>query len=216
MKTIFTLLSFFIFNSSFLISSAQVLCVKCHNQNARVLTDTNNLIVNGGFESSTCPANNAFDSSFCPNSHLYTCDIANWTCTGGGLNTYSVIVDSVFTIIPQGRKAVYFGNFFCSVCSSNWSDTLCINIVGCELTGIPAGYPSNDANYGGTTGVSLSQTVNGLTTGAVYELEFWAGGEWNNTLHGNGLFAVDVGFGNILLRDPPTPPMSNGGGTGIR
>ena len=81
MKTIIALLSFLIFNSSFLISSAQVLCIQCYNQNARVLTGTNNLIVNGGFENNNCTPN---DSSFAQTHRDYNCNIINWICTGGG------------------------------------------------------------------------------------------------------------------------------------
>ena len=64
------------------------------NQGARVLSDTNNLIVNGGFENTTCTA--SFSNSFCPSSTNYHCDIANWTCTGGGTSTYAHIMDTAF------------------------------------------------------------------------------------------------------------------------
>src|SRR5437016_8700035 len=111
MKTTAILLvafSFFILHSSLFTSSAQVLCIKCYNQNARVLTDTNNLIVNGGFE------NGCFTNGFfCPNSSLHNCDITNWTCTGGGVNTYARVVGSSFSMIPEGTVAAYFGNYFC-------------------------------------------------------------------------------------------------------
>jgi hypothetical protein len=185
-----------------------VLCIKCYNQNARVLTDTNNLIVNGGFENG-CPARPSGDTSFCPNSYNYHCDIANWTCIGGGSSTYAHIVDSNFSIIVEGTKAAYFGNSFCNSCSAILSDTSCISIsnTGCEVTGIPVGYPNNDTAYGGTIGVSLSQTVNGLTVGNIYLLEFWAGGEPNGSIFTRkGLLAIDIGFGKIFLRDPPTRP----------
>jgi hypothetical protein len=190
-----------IFTTLTLGTEAQVLCIKCYDQNVRVLTNTNNLIVNGGFEISTCPPDNGGDTSFCPNSLYYHCDIANWICTGGGDSTYAHICDSSFSLIIEGTQAAYFGNALCYVCSPSWYNISCLNYVDCGVTGIPIGYPYNTVGYGGVTGVSLQQTVNGLTAGAVYVLEFWAGGE---IAVADGIFAVDVGFGNILLTDPVT------------
>ena len=200
--TLFIVLLLFLSFSSI----AQVLCIQCYNQNARVLSDTNNFILNGGFENSTCDIYNG-DTSFCPNSIDYHCDIAKWTCIGGGPYTYADIVDSTFSIIVEGYRAAYFGNRYSNACSVTLSDTFCINNIGCEVTGILVGYPYNTAYYGGTTGVSLQQTVHGLIVGNIYLLEFWAGGEWD-IFYNKGLFAVDVGFGNIFLRDPVTPPDS--------
>ncbi len=197
-----------------LVTEAQVLCIQCYDQNAPVLINTNNLILNGGFENTTCIPDVSHSHSFCPNSAVYDCDFANWTCTGGGHNTYASLLDSAIaannnvSIIVEGDNAAYFGNNFCNACSTTLSDTSCITNIDCEATGIPTGYPVNDASYGGATGLSLEQTVNGLTTGVIYALEFWAGGEWQNVFQNSGLFAVDLGFGNILLRDPPTPPIT--------
>ena len=197
-----------------LITKAQVLCIQCYNQNAPVLTNTNNLIMNGGFENTTCIPDVSHNHSYCPNSSAYDCDFTNWTCTGGGTNTYASLYDSSIaaannlTIIVEGDNAAYFGNNFCNACSAILSDTSCITNVDCEVTGIPSGYPVNVASYGGATGVSLEQTVSGLTSGAIYALEFWAGGEWQNVFQKRGLFAVDLGFGNIFLRNPPTPPIT--------
>jgi hypothetical protein len=148
-------------------------------------------------------------NSFCPNSTNYDCDIANWTCTGGGPDTYAGIFDSSLSTIIEGSKVVYFGNYYCNACSNVINDTTCINNTGCEATGIPANHPVNLLSYGGITGVSLSQTVNSLTPGVIYLLEFWVGGEFYYT--DEGLFAVDVGFGNIFLRNPPTPASASTG-----
>jgi len=208
MKTIFTLLTLFVFSLS---SSAQVLCIKCYNQNARVLTDTNNLIVNGGFENNTCIPENWFLSSYCPNSTYFNCNISGWICTGGGSKTYADIVDSNYSQVIEGTKAVYFGNNFCKACSATLDDTSCITNIGCEVIGTLAQFPNRDQGYGGDTGVSLQQTINGLAIGSIYMLEFWAGGE-NNQLF-MGVFAVNVGFGNIFLKDKPTGYPS---GIGIR
>src|SRR5438874_1584760 len=105
-KSLIFLSILFYFNSY-----GQVLCVKCYNQNVRVLSDTNDLILNGGFENSTCNPHyiDTYDSSFCPNSRYYYCDILNWTCTGGGINTYANICDTSSSIIAEGIKAAYFG-----------------------------------------------------------------------------------------------------------
>jgi hypothetical protein len=204
MKAISTLISIFAFSYT---ASAQVQCIKCYNQNTRVLTDTNNLIVNGGFEITNCPATSfAHDSSFCPNSTWYHCDISNWICSGGGSQTYAHMCDSTWSTIVEGKKAVYFGSSYCNTCSSLLSDTSCILDQGCIVTGIPAGYPNHSsiAGYGDSTGLNLSQTVTGLISGANYTLEFWAGGEWESFFYNRGLFAVDVGFGRIMLRDTCT------------
>jgi hypothetical protein len=48
----------------------------------------------------------------------------------------------------------------------------------------------------------LYQVVNGLTVGDVYELEFWCGGEGG--FNDPGIFALDLGFGNTLLRCYPS------------
>ena len=89
------------------------------------------------------------------------------------------------------------------------SDTSCINYTDCTVTGIPVGYPTNPyAGYGGNLGVSLEQTVSGLTIGNIYILEFWAGGEAGTPFLNNGLFGVDVGFGYTILKNKPTLPFS--------
>ena len=190
------------------VTVAQILSIQCYNQNVQVLTDTNNLVLNGGFENTNCIAVYAAHS-FCPNSTIYDCDIINWTCTGGGTNTYACMMDTSQnsrTIIIEGIKATYFGNGFCNSCSGTQSDLSCIVDSSCQVIGIPTGYPFNGPAYGGNVGVSLSQIVNGLIAGNIYELEFWAGGEsYNSIFSQSGLFAVDLGFGNIFLKAPPTP-----------
>ena len=203
----------FLFFTTMILSfelQAQVLCIQCYDQNARVKTDTNNLILNSGFENTTCTIP---DSSFCPNSLKYNCDILNWTCTGGGIYSTPYVTDTVTSsynksIIIEGTKAAYFGNGYSNCCSSQGDDISCINLMGCEVTGFPVGYPNNWSTFGGQAGVSLEQTVNGLTPGSIYILEFWAGGDWvfpPPYFNLEGLFAVDIGFGNIFLRDRVSP-----------
>jgi len=177
---------------------AQVTCIFCYEQNAPISTPVNNLLLNGSFENGC-----NLGGQICPNSSLYSCDITNWTCTGGGINTYALTANFSYSVIVDGIRAVYFGNGFCEVCPSG--DTSCINNINCIVSGIPIGYPISGPTLGGDTGVSLQQTVTGLVTGNTYVLEFWAGGEGTFSIGANGLFAVDVGFGNIMLRDKPTP-----------
>ncbi len=187
-------------------TSAQVVCIFCYDQNDSISHGVNNLLLNGGFEAPSCTS-----GSFCPLSTYYMCDIPNWTCTGGGTSTYAQVFDvagawygSFLSEIIEGTYAVYMGNFYCDACSPNMSDTSCLINVDCTVTGIPAGYPFNpDPTYGGSTGVSIEQTVNGLMPGNTYVLEFWAGGEYDGVTP-LGLFAVDVGFGYTFLRDKAT------------
>ncbi len=183
-------------------STAQIICIYCYDQNDSISKGVNNLILNGSLEDNNCiPNSNA--ESFCPNSNNYTCDIKYWTCTGGGINTYASMWDPTLTVVPDGVEAAYFGNDFCKTCSNNTNDTSCLMNLGCSVTNIPAGYPKNSNFYGGPNGISLSQTVNGLIVGNTYVLEFWSGGE--HYFYGEGMFAVDVGFGDTMLRCPSTP-----------
>ncbi|HYV95563.1 MAG TPA: hypothetical protein VE978_27560, partial [Chitinophagales bacterium] len=191
-------------------STAQILCILCYDQNDSISTGVNNLLQNGGFENTPCPPSTGVigsPTSICPNSNGYVCDFVNWTCTGGGSNTYACLYnDSINkSIIVQGTNAVYFGNYLCNPCSPIFDDTSCLTTLDCTVTGIPTGYPLNmNAGYGGATGVSLEQTVNGLIPGNTYVLEFWAGGEESYPF--KGLFALDIGFGDTLLRCRSTGP----------
>jgi gliding motility-associated-like protein len=182
------LLFFSLFTLHF--AEAQVICVQCFHQNDSISSGVHNLILNGSFEINNCTPG----SCFCPNSSNYSCDITDWTCTGGGTSTYATVFN---TSAVDGSNSVYFGNFFCNACSPTSSDTSCLQDSLCEVGGIPSGYPTNTPNYGGNTGLSLSQTVNGLSPGDCYVLEFWAGGEEGFT--NRGVFGVDVGFGNMFL-----------------
>lgn len=190
-------------------ADAQILCINCFNQNDSISDNVNNLILNGSFENSNCLPT---ASVFCPNSTSYTCDILNWICTGGGASTYASVSDStsINTMIVEGDYAVYFGNSFCHPCSGLFNDTSCLNQDLCTIIAPPAGYPVNDTAFGYNTGLSLQQTVTGLISGNIYVLEFWAGGESPLAAQypSEGLFAVDIGFGNTFLKDPPTIPLT--------
>jgi len=177
--------------------SAQIICIQCFNQNQPISTGTVNHLINGGFEAHNCSPLDII----CPNASLYACDIDNWTCTNGGANTYSQVVDIAFSIIVEGGNAVYMGNWITRPCAPFINDTSCITMNGCKVEGIPTGYPiNNDVGYGGANGVSLEQNVNGLIPGNTYVLEFWAGGEDFGSFVKPGIFGIDLGFGNTLLR----------------
>jgi len=188
-------------------ASAQIICIFCYDQNDSISTGVNNLLSNGGFENSNCvPWGGGGFDSYCPSSMYYGCDIVDWTCTGGGQYSYPVLFDGINgSNVAEGIRGAYFGNGFAGFCSSFPSDTTCISDSGCTVIGIPAGYPTNDPMLGGALGINLSQTVNGLTPGNVYILEFWAGGE-GSIYFDEGIFAVDIGFGYIFLRCPSTNP----------
>jgi PKD repeat protein len=186
---------------------AQIICIFCYDQNDSISTGVNNLLLNGGFEAPSCTT-----GSFCPSSSYYQCNIPNWTCTGGGTSTYAQVIDitgtawygSFLSEVIEGTYAIYMGNYYCQACSQTANDTSCLTWVDCTAGGVPAGYPINpDPTYGGATGVSIEQTVSGLIVGNTYILEFWAGGEYD-AQGPEGLFAVDVGFGNTFLRDKET------------
>lgn len=201
------LLLFILAVSTHLHSSAQVICVICYDQNDSISSGVTNLLYNGSFENTNCVPNNWFNSSYCPNSSYYNCNFPGWVCTGGGTSTYADACDANYSIIPEGNTAVYFGNSFCDICPTA-GDTSCMLTEGCQLTGIPAGLPMNGAAYGNDTGVVLSQTVLGLTVGRVYVLEFWAGGEDLGSFPIAGVFGLDVGFGNMYLRNPGSSPVT--------
>src|SRR5882757_5662151 len=75
-------------------STAQIICIYCYDQNDSISAGVNNLVLNGGFESTPCPASTGVigsPTSFCPNSNGYVCDFDNWTASGGGSDTYACL-----------------------------------------------------------------------------------------------------------------------------
>ncbi len=206
MRKIAILFLFLIFTLT--TAKGQIICIFCYNQNDSISSNVNNLLLNGSFENSNCTPGYTIEM-FCPNSIFYSCDVNNWTCTGGGSSTYACVFDSLPSsraTLVDGIRAVYLGNSLANPCSAIPEDTSCLVMTNCEISGISAGYPVNDQTFGGTTGVSIEQTVNGMIPGDVYILEFWAGGESNGTTFSNpGMFGIDVGFGNTLLRCHETP-----------
>lgn len=185
-------------------ATAQIVSITCYHQNDSIAQNVNNLLINGGLEYG-CPD----FGYFCPNAPFYSCDLTGWTCLNGGHFTYCATINGTLYKVVQGTKAAYFGNGHCAACSYNENDTSCIINTGCTVQGVPPGYPVNDTAHGGTNGVSLEQTVSGLVVGNTYVLEFWAGGEAidTTTYITDGLFAVDVGFGDTMFRCRPTLPI---------
>lgn len=186
------------------VMNSQVLCIQCLDQNEPVSPAANNRIQNGGFESTDCTPG-WLNGSFCPSSTLYNCDLDHWICTDGGTSTYTSVFDTTLSVVPEGKNAAYFGNGNAFTCSSFWNDFSCLTFKDCGVTGFPIGFPRSLEGYGEQTGVSLEQTVTGLTVGHTYILEFWAGGEpLEGLLSAEGIFALDVGFGKNYLTCKPT------------
>lgn len=193
---LYTTLLFFALFTTF-ISKAQIVCIKCFDQTQSISPFASNMVLNPSFENNTCGTSSG---SFCPLSSNYTCNITDWTCTGGGPATYATIFTSAFgTVIPDGTSTAYLGNWFSTACSPVPDDTSCKIHVDCTIQGIPAGYPISDPLYGGNTGIHLKQTINGLVVGNVYVLEFWAGGEGPGFFD-EGFFGLDIGFGVTMLK----------------
>jgi len=197
-------------------SLGQILCVKAYQQDDSISHGVNNLLFNGSFENNDChPGPCQFcgnGTSFCPNSSTNQCDITNWTCSGGGGYTFSNVIDHTFSNgkVVDGNVSAQFQNGFCEVCSQAANDISCLFDSAHVVYGIPNGFPSNEPIWGGTTGNSLQQTVTGLVPGNTYVLEFWAGGDQPSYYFREGVFAVDVGFGNVMLRNKPTTPSDIG------
>jgi hypothetical protein len=160
----------------FPLCSGQVLCVQCFDQNDEISPGANNLVMNGGFENTDCSPG-WLTGSYCPNSTLYNCDLDHWICTGGDMQSYPSVFDTTLSLVPGGHNAVYFGNGNAFTCSDFWNDFSCLVYESCTVSGFRPGYPRSLPGYGEQTGVSLEQTVSGLTVGHTYVLEFWAGGE---------------------------------------
>ncbi len=198
-------LLFFILIFSSTYSHSQVFCTACYNQVKVLNPKADNMIVNGSFETNNCSVDNTL-SSFVPLSSFYNCSISGWTVNGGGTDTRACTIDTSFNSVPDGNVIVYLGNSICKACSSADDDISCIKFTGCEMPALPQGFPVNTPNYGGTKGVTLEQMMTGLVKGNAYSLEFWAGGEC--FFSDPGLFAVDVGFGNILLECEQSCPSS--------
>src|SRR5205085_7616473 len=83
-------------------SSAQIICIYCYDQNDSISSGVNNLILNGSFENTNCSPWPSSES-YCPNSSNYSCNLLNWTCTGGGQFTYACTFDHTYVIVPDGN-----------------------------------------------------------------------------------------------------------------
>jgi gliding motility-associated-like protein len=190
------IIAFFAFTLITLPIFSQIICINCYDQTAQLSPAAPNMILNPSFETNTCSGG----GQFCPNSSSFNCSIDNWIASGGGTNTYAQMFGTGSSIIPNGITAAYLGNYFCLTCSTTLDDTACIIKNGCEVTGIPAGFPQHDPQYGGGTGMSIEQTVGGLVIGSTYFLEFWTGGEGSiNFFQNQGMFGLDIGFGYKYL-----------------
>ena len=116
----FIKIAFFLFLS--ITVQAQVLCIDCFRQNEAISPNANNLVLNGSFEDHECDLNsNAF---ICPSFTSFNCEIDYWTALNGGTDTYASAKNDNFYLVPDGLTAIYFGNFYASICSSNSNDCL--------------------------------------------------------------------------------------------
>lgn len=184
------------------VAHSQILCVKCLDQNDPIYAGNVNMVTNGSFETGCTEGQN-----YCSASLGYACDLTGWTTSGGGPSTYAMVQSNSWTVVGNGQMAIYMGNYFAGHCGTDMNDTTCFESDGCVTLGITDGYPQNTTEYGGTTGFSVEQTVNGLTVGETYTLEFWSGGESYFTAP--GVFGVDIGFGYTYLRCKPTDLLDN-------
>jgi hypothetical protein len=189
-------------------SFSQITCIRCFNTNNTISPNANNLISNGSFEIG-CGAG----QNFWPGAGG-GCVFQDWVCTGGGNGTYAHADSYSLSMPSDGNIAPYMGNWYCTTCSNVQGDTSCLVDQGCEMTLSVTGYLASDPSYGGATGLSLSQTVTGLTVGQLYELEFWAGGEgFTGSFENQSIFGVDIGFGYNYLKCQPTPASGSAVGT---
>lgn len=190
------LLAILLFLFAYAGTTAQIICIKCFNQTQKLSPAASNMVLNPSFELNNCGGS----GYICPASGMYSCDFTNWTVTGGGNSTYAQPFFAAFGIvIPDGATTAYLGNYFCEACSATVNDTSCLTNIDCTLAGLPPGFPNNTPAYGGNVGVHLKQTINGLTVGSIYILEFWCGGEGPG-FDNDGLFGLDLGFGPTILR----------------
>jgi gliding motility-associated-like protein len=204
MKFNITILFVVLFNTIICSVYAQIICVNCTPQLVPISPAAPNLVANGSFESTTMFGGSNY---FCPNSGIYGLDFNNWICSGGGPSTYAQTLGVFSTQVPDGVQTAYLGNSFCYTCLPGVNDASCIIKSNCDITGVPPNMPDHDPAFGGNIGVSLEQTVNGLTVGSVYVLEFWSGGEQGSNMFPNdGIFALDIGFGRNFYISKPTDP----------
>jgi hypothetical protein len=164
------------------------------------LNRTSNLLHNGSFEDGLPSAFTYWGPSQTQNAPAGT--VLGWTATGGGSHTYAdwhnvpnyVGIDTS----NHGSNLLYFGN---SNMYSNNGATPTFNANG-EVTWstsptffggfVAPGNALNNTRYASSTGISLKQTLTGLTPGSNYGLSFWTSGE-NATQAGGTM--VDGVFG---------------------
>lgn len=154
--------------------------------------------------------------------------MANWTASGGGPATYAQwgastsdtngmgVEDYVVIPLNGSISSVYFGNL------DGW-------YTGGPVTFDANGYTSqfsatlvnqSPQSYGTfSTPVKLSQTVNGLTVGRGYRLQFFQTGEGsdgNNYFYENGVAAVEITVSKLTGRGRSRGGTDLGGSTSSR
>lgn len=148
--------------------------------------------------------------------------MASWTTSGGGIQTYAswggdTMIKYTTGWDPTAKDAgasesgVYFGNAYW-MCKSGCPITFDGNGYATK-TGVSFDSGDTPANFGTTaTPVTVSQTVQGLTVGHTYRLQFFCGGEGvdndgNGKWTAPGVAAIDVsGFDRVFFEVPYTKP----------
>ena len=141
-----------------------------------------NLVVNGGFETTTNGANYQFESSHA--NHPYT-TATGWTSTNNGHNAYNFIFAP--GVADTTGATGQFGNL------QLWGPNNGSN------NGLPATSPDG-GNYVAADGAfqngAISQTINGLVVGNSYDVSFWWAGAQQESFTGATTEQWKVTLGN--------------------
>ncbi|MEF8722974.1 MAG: PEP-CTERM sorting domain-containing protein [Candidatus Accumulibacter meliphilus] len=152
---------------------------------------SNNLILNGSFENRNGPPGDVSWTGLAGSRLVYsptipTYPIPNWTATGDA-ESYGVW-GPFFGSPPgpsDGQYEVYFGNYLNTPSSSY--------IVNPNGTVTFASAPTfTNFSAGIINPVTLSQTVNNLTVGADYWLDFYTTGEFEGIFSVPGIFGLQI------------------------
>jgi hypothetical protein len=171
-----------------------------------------NLVANGSFETGAignqCISGSAHDGG-CPGGPLGV--IPNWTFTGDS-GSYGWWGPLGFAGAPpaDGSNYVYFGNSFAT---PNETPAFGSNGVVTWPNASTLGF-SFSSNISHPT--TLFQTINGLTPGNTYALDFFTSGEVNNGAFSNaGVFGLQISGENLIYLTTPSTG-SQFGSTSIR
>jgi Secretion system C-terminal sorting domain len=135
-------------------------------------------------------------------------------------NTLQTVFDTdMLTAAAEGDNLMYFGNYNVTINgpAPAYNSTTGEYIPRAQVPTAAAAIGWTDYGQGGaiTKPVILTQTVNGLTVGNYYEMEFWVTGEVEPGP--GGIFQLEVGGKKFWLTTPgPEDPNGYGFGTSER